>query len=188
MRDAIDGVRDAYAMQRVVRIVREQIEDDGVEIYGVVVAYSEQLAMIRALDVAHELDGFEVIHVDDITEIDLEFKPAFYRALSDLSGPSPHVAPRPALEDLRSLLEWTSVSYALMGIAREFTEPDELSVGRVQLLTDESLVLRRINRWAEPLPRSEVWSLAEITSVSFGSRYLHLLSELAVRLGSFEDA
>lgn len=185
-REAVDGIRDAQASGQVVRILRHQLDEDGAEVTGIVTAHSEKLAVVRTVDASLQLDGLSVIFMADITEIEFEFRRDFHQVLAEVSEWRPVKSPAVALDSVRAMLESVNTGFSLMGVHCEMSDVYAFEVGRIQMITDESLVIRRIDRWAELMPPSPAWSFDEITRVSFGSVYLQNLWSVAMHLGSFD--
>jgi len=186
MREAVDGIREAQESGQVVRILRHHLDDDGAEVTGIVTAHSETLAVIRTVDGSLQLDGLSVIFVADVTEIEFEYRLDFHQVLAEVSEWRPVKGAAIALENVRAMLESVNTSFSLMGVHCEMSDVYAFEVGRIQMITDESLVIRRIDRWGELMPPSPAWRFDEITRVSFGSVYLQNLWSVAMHLGSFD--
>jgi hypothetical protein len=186
MAETIDLLRAAQQLGRVVRICRDAIDPENAEVVGIVAACSSDFAVVKTVDADLLLNGFAAVAVGDITHVDLEFERDFFTALAEVCEWPPLRSPALDLASMRSLLESANASFPLIGLHCEMSDPFAFEAGRIQMITDESVVLGRVDEWANAVPVSEPRRFADITCVSFGSLHLQNLWSVAMRLGRFD--
>ncbi|WP_340115238.1 hypothetical protein [Pelagibius sp. 7325] len=136
--------------------------------------------MLQRLSDRIDLDGYEVLRVEDVTSIDVEFdRAAFYKKALQAKAIKPSFPSEVVLTDMRNLLSSVNDKFSLVVIEREERVPDECEIGRIKLLTDEKYALKWLSpeaRWEDDL---RTYETKDVTRVTFGGEYENTLALVA---------
>lgn len=162
----------------IVILLREKIDPQ--PLTGYVVDLSSDFVVIHCMSDAIILDGHAILRIQDLTLV--EGKPkhgAFYMEALKLRGYAPVRPVGICLDSTASILESVNKHHPLVTVHREGIRNDECSIGRIEKLTDKTVILKWLTpsaRWDGYSPR---YRLADITKVDFGGLYEDALTRVA---------
>ena len=172
------SLRRLVGKKAIADLLRENI--DSHEITGYVVDLSSDFVLIHFKSNAITLDGYTIVRIQDITRV--EDKPKrgeFYMEALKLRGYTPK---RPAginLNSAASILESVNKHYPLVTVHREGIINDECTVGRIEKLTDKTVILQWLTPSAQWDGYSPRYRLTNITKIDFGGLYEDALALVA---------
>lgn len=171
-------LRRLVGKDAIVELWREDLDPQALT--GYVVALSLDFVAIHVVCDRILLDGYSVLRIQDITR--LEFKPKFrqfYAEALKLRGLAPSRPVGICLDTTASVLESVNQNYPLVTVHREKIRNDECSIGRIEKLTDKTVILK----WLTPAARWDGYSpryrLANITKIDFAGFYEDALARVA---------
>jgi hypothetical protein len=168
---------------QLVRVFRDGIEDGAV--VGYVEAYGDQLALFSIVDEAVRYDGFEVLYIDDITEIEIPHPHAeFHEDALQLQGLVRPEAPSLDLDEPRGFFESVMERAPLVTLYREIAEPDDVYIGAVRDVDDRFVTIIEVTPDAEFEHAPTKLLIEEVTRINFGTAYETLLLAVASRRGN----
>lgn len=167
LRDGLNGCREPRTLCGV------EFEYSDNPIYGFPAAVGEQLFLLAEED-DFILDGFTIRRLRDIYEF--KSKKGMYQQISEAEGLTRFEAPAVDISDWRSVF----ASLQRMGrniiVEREY-EDGYFYVGTIEEVAEDHMLLRHYDAdgiWQEEPARVEY---REVTSVTFGSRYVEVFSK-----------
>jgi len=172
MKKHYEGLSEAMAANKLIRLYRKSVDDDHVP--GYVVGLSDRFVLLHVIDGSvFILNGYAAVRLADVSrfQVDAGFVDEYLR----LRGMHSTKMPQIELKDLASLLLSVSKHYPLFMIECERVEPGIGFVGQIEKLTKRSLLLKKINskaRWIN----TEEFKMKNITSVDFGDGYVEALA------------
>lgn len=147
---------------------------------GYVVDLDSDFVVIHVRNDYILLDGYSVLRVKDITRV--EEKPKFvdfYMEALKLRGYAPKRPVGIRLTCIAAILESVNKHYPLVTIHREKIVKDVCSIGRIEKLTDKSLILQWLTPGAQWDGYSPRYKLKSITRIDFGGLYEDALARVA---------
>lgn len=162
----------------IVKLWRENI--DSYEIIGYVVDLSSEFVAIHVQNDDIMLDGYAILRIQDITSV--ENKPKrreFYKEALKLRGYTPKRPDGICLNSIASILESVNKHYPLVTVYREEISTDACSIGRLEKLTEKTVILQWLNPSAQWEGYSPRYRLANITKIDFGGLYEDALALVA---------
>lgn len=126
------------------------------------------------------LDGHAILRIQDITLVEDKLKFAdFYLEALRLRGFSPMRPVGICLTSTASILESVNKHYPLVTVFREEIRNDECSIGRIEKLTDKTVILKWLTPGAKWDGYSSRYRLIRITRVDCGGLYQDALARVA---------
>lgn len=172
------SLRRVVGKEVIVSLWRENI--DSYEIIGYVVDLSSEFVVIHVQNNEILLDGYAILRIQDITFV--ENKPKhreFYTEALKLRGYTPKRPDGICLNSIASILESVNKHYPLVTVYREEISTDACSIGRLEKLTEKTLILQWLNPSAQWEGYSPRYRLANITKIDFGGLYEDALALVA---------
>jgi hypothetical protein len=174
-RDVPARLRDAYANQSRVTVIRDDL-DDADELHGLVVAVGEEWVLLEVYDDSVYFDGWDALRVRDVTAVEVDpddFQAYAARAAAQL--PSPPAIPLEVLQAVvrtgADAVRELASSAPLVGVWTEQDDAEVLYIGRGEPDGGADVTLREIDsagRWHDDLSDFDA---DEITRVTIGGRY-----------------
>lgn len=159
----------AMASTHITSFWREKIDEQ--PIHGYVLDYSPNLILLHFRSDAIVLDGYTVVRVEDVTNIELKPKYRnFYEKALKLRGQKPFRPTSILISDMRTLLNSVNEEFPLVTLHREEIS-DGCLIGRVKRVTQKSVELRCILPGAKWQHEATKLPLSAITKVDFGALY-----------------
>jgi len=163
------------------RIERHGLEDASAHSRGIVVDVSPELVLLQQITERVDLDGFEVLRLEDVTGLETEWRASrFLQRALELKDQRPK---RPAgpidLAGMREAVTSANAAYPLIVVQREATLPDELSIGRIREETWAGFRLHWMNTTAGWEWDDELYQWSAITRLEFGNEYETTLAMVA---------
>lgn len=172
------SLRRLVGKQVIVSIWRENIDPQA--LIGYVVDLSSGFVLIHCRSDAIILDGYTIIRIQDITLV--EDKPKrgdFYMEALKLRGYMPKRPVGISLNSTASILESVNKYYPLVTVHREGIRNDECTIGRIEKLTDKTVILQWLTPGAQWDGYSPRYRLTSITKIDFGALYEDALALVA---------
>jgi hypothetical protein len=170
----VASLQDAQTTQKAIRIVREH-EWCADDLRGFVVGVSGGWAVLQALADAVYCDGYEILRVQDVTEVCDDSKEGYVeRAVAVLGRPVVDFR-LPAEATTSEVLRAASDHAELISVHTEELDSDALAIGHLYDLGDRDFDLQLIDcegQWQEPVR----WPYDEVTRVTIGDRYASALA------------
>ena len=173
-----ESLRGLVGKKVIVDLRRENI--DSYENIGYVVDLSLDFVTIHVQNDDIILDGYTILRVQDITLVD--DKPRygdFYKKALKLRGYKPKRPVGICLNNTASILDSITKHYPLVTVNREKIRNNECTIGRIEKLTDKTVILQWLTasaRWDGYSPR---YRLTDITKIEFGGLYEDALALVA---------
>ena len=172
------SLRRLVGKEVIVTLCRENIDPHALT--GYVVDLSSDFVVIHCLSDAIILDGYTILRIQDITLV--EDKPehgAFYMEALKLRGYTPKRPVGICLNSTASILESVNKHYQLVTVHREGIRNDECTIGRIEKLTDKTVILQWLTPSAQWDGYSPRYRLTSITKIEFGGLYEDALARVA---------
>jgi hypothetical protein len=152
------------------RLVRLQRKWDTIE--GYVSATSHQLQLLTVLNSELHFNGFIVVRVEDVSEID-EPHPYryFYEQALALRRESFPEMPRIEMESMRSAMESAGRCCSVITVHREEVDPDICVIGSLLSIDEECAVLRGISPSGDWEHEHTTIAVPDVTRLEFGGGY-----------------
>jgi hypothetical protein len=162
----------------IVRIRRAGLQDERLDAY--VLATSKRLALLQPVRDRIDLDGYDVIRLEDVTGVEDCPRAEFFKRALALKRQRPRL-PRARIDlaNMSRLLRSVDDAGSLLVISREFKMPGECEIGRLLRLKRETYQMRWITPGAEWEADDRVFRLSDITRVQFGGAYERTLADVA---------
>jgi len=174
-------LRDAAAAgDALVRIGRHRLEPASTFSVGYVAALGETLVVLNKVSDRIDLDGFELLRLDDVTSVAADFPArAFYQEALALKGIERQPLKTISLDSLPDAIRTIDAQYPAIVLDRERAAPDEVAVGRVAELLRTGIKLRWLSPTASWEPDRTLYRYADITRVEFDGEYENTLALVA---------
>jgi hypothetical protein len=174
-----DGLRALMGRRRIARLRRAGIDGGERGTEGFVVGLAGDLVMVHKVDSAILLDGYQVLRLRDVTEIDPDFaNAAFVERALHLRRERPLRPPGIRLDSMRALIESAGGAFPLLTLHREREDRDSCWIGRLVAVDDLRVTIDYIDpsaRW----DGRERYPLRVLTKIEFGGRYEEALTLVA---------
>ena len=188
MEDLAQKLREARDQLDLVRVSRDRLGNPDPYSCGHVLDFSTELVLFHSLSDRIDLDGYDVLRLEDITSLDLAFpRKWFYVRALELKRIAPKKPRGISLTNMRSLLQSIGENYPLVVIERERVGAGACEIGRAKSASAASCTFQRISSEATWESKDRHYKYAEITRVGFGCEYektLALVAGLATRPGA----
>jgi hypothetical protein len=162
-----------------------EVHREGIEPWpftAVVVATGRHWLILRPIRERLDFDGFEALHLAEVTDVRRSEHESFYREVVRQSVtpvlPPSESAKMPRLTSTAHLLLDLSRQWQLVALHREHITPDGCEVGKVELADDTSYTLREITPRGRPRRATSTYETSQVTRVSFGETYERTLLTL----------
>ncbi len=168
-----------------VRIARDELDED-VYSEGLVVDVSPRLVLLNQISHRIHLDGFEVLRLEDVTEVTTEWRARrFVERALELKGQARKTPAGPIdLAGMREAVLSANAAYPVIVIDREKDWPGEAAIGRIREEVRGGFRLH----WITPAARwkwdGTPYRWAEVTRLEFGNEYEQTLAMVAEADGS----
>lgn len=141
-------------------------------VYGFVASVGERWVVLQSLAETVYLDGYDVLRLADITDVDDDREGGYIeRAVAGLGG-RPEVDFRlPVDAETKDVLRAAAAHSKLISIHLEAEWDSPRLVGRLDRLGDRKFHIQLINPRGVWTTGTSGWWHKDVTSVSFGSRY-----------------
>ncbi len=162
----------------IVTLWRKDIDPD--PLTGYVVDLSSEFVAIHVRNNDIILDGYSILRVEDITLV--EDKPkhgGFYTEALKLRGYTPKRPVGICLNSIASILESVNKHYPLVTVHREKIRNDECTIGRIEKLTEKTVILQWLTPGAQWDGYSPRYRLTSITKIDFDGLYEDALARVA---------
>jgi hypothetical protein len=147
---------------------------------GIALGVSDTLVLVALLSDRIDLDGYEVLHVADITTCRREFeRKDFYRRALELKGQLPATPVSVDLSGLPALLTSAQALFPLLTIHRERLFPGECDIGRLKLHSEDAFAIHYIDPSAKWRDEPGHYRYTDVTRVNFGGEYEAALALVA---------
>ena len=172
-------VATAKRYTKLVECFRGDIEDEEVYDIGFVVDGSDEFLLLHLVDDRIKLNGYSLIRVSDITELNTEVEHARFieKALEIRKAE----VSRPVLVDLtdiNTILTSISQNFPLLTVHREEHDPETICVGEVESVSDKTVLINEMNPDAKWDGKKRI-ALDEITRIDFDGGYETALALVA---------
>lgn len=162
----------------IVKLWRKSLDPDALE--GYIVGLSPDFVLMHVMDDDIFLNGYAIVRVQDITQVEDKLKFAdFYKQALKLRGYAPKPPRGIRLNSTAAILESVNQHYPLVTVHRERFFRNECSIGRIENLTEKTVVLQ----WLTPAARWDGYSpryrLSSITKIDFDGLYEDALARVA---------
>jgi hypothetical protein len=175
MTDVHDQLDTARLEPCVVRVTRGAFEADGE--LGYVLSTSADLILLLAISSQIRFDGFVVIRIRDITELEVPHDHSdFVEEALRLRGESVSEAPAVDLSSITEAIRTAGQLHTVVAIHREEVEPEICHLGAVLNLGPDSVSLLEIDPDAEWDTEPTSYALSEVTRVEFAGGYEEALA------------
>ena len=172
------SLRRLVGKKVIVKLWRENI--DSHEIIGYVVDLSSDFVVIHVQDDAIILDGYAILRIQDITLVEDKLKRGdFYVEALKLRGYTPKLPVGISLNSIASILEAVNKHYPLLVVYREGIFRDECTIGRIEKLTEKTLILQCLTPGAQWDGYSPRYRLASAFRIDFDGLYEDALARVA---------
>ena len=171
LREALDG--------RVpLRLLRERIQ--GGWVHGYVIGLSAEFCLIAEVSDAMRFDGFLVVGVGDVSEVEEDPGREFVERALALNGEEPPQLANFKLDDWHSIAESAAAATPLISLNMLDEENGEVSyIGRLTGAESDALVLQEIDPNAKWYSDTGAYEFQGIGSISFGTAYMLMLARIA---------
>lgn len=177
--EVLKRVHTARRYTKMVLCYRKCLEEEDCFDRGYVVDSNDQYVLLHIVDDRVELDGYVLLRIEDITEVQCEFDN--YRFIEKALAIRKQEPERPVLIDLTSLV--TALSsiddiFPLLVVHREVVTDDRCWVGSIESLNDKTFTMREMNpdaKWSG----SKRIRFDEVTRVEFNGGYETALAQVA---------
>jgi hypothetical protein len=172
-------IATAKRYTKLVECYRGVLEDEDIYDLGYVVDANEKYILLHLVDDRITLNGYSVLHVSDLTEIELEVDHA--RFIEKALEIRKKEIKKPALVDLSDIttvLSSIDQHFPLMSIHREAHDPDTCWVGAIDSLCDKTVLLNEMSADAKWEGTKRI-HLDEISRVDFDGGYETALALVA---------
>ena len=172
------SLRRLVGKKVMVKLWRENI--DSHQIVGYVVDLSSDFVAIHVRNDDIILDGYTIIRIQDITLVEDKLKHGdFYLEALKLRGYAPKSPVGICLNSTAAILESVNKHYPLVTVHRERTFKNECSIGRIEKLTDKTVILQWLTPSAQWDGYSQRYRLTSITKIEFDGLYEDALARVA---------
>lgn len=147
---------------------------------GYIVDLSSDFVIVHVRNNDIILDGYTIVCIQDITLV--EDKPKrgdFYMEALALRGYTPQPPVGICLDNAASILESVNKNYPLVTVHREKIRNDECTIGRIEKMTDKTVILQWLTPGAQWDGYSPRYRLTSITKIDFGGLYEDALARVA---------
>jgi hypothetical protein len=177
-RGARAQLREAMESRTPVRVAREQLSDAWV--HGFVIAMSAEFCVVAEVSEAMRFDGFVVIAAGDVTTVEHDPGRAFVEKALELNGEKLPQLPHLVLDEWANIAKSAATENPLISLNMLDEGDGEVSyIGRLTGTVHDALVLQEVDPNAKWYPDTGEYEFAGIGSISFGTRYMHLLAQIA---------
>jgi hypothetical protein len=165
---------------QVVRLYRRRLQpDENTE--GFVLRVEPDLVLVHRVDPAIVLDGFQVVRVRDVTDVDDSFgSAAFIERALRLRRQRPCCPKGVGTDSLRSLIASAGKRFPLITLHLERKDKDVCWIGQLAHVDDRHVTIDYITPNAE-WDGQERYALRDLTKVEFGGSYEQALAQVAAR-------
>lgn len=164
---------------KLVECYRGSLDEDGVYDIGFVVDGNDEFLLMQLVDDRIKLNGYSLIRVSDITELNTEVEHArFIEKALEIRKDS---VERPVLVDLtdfNTILTSISQNFPLLTVHREEQDPETIYVGEVESVADKTVLIKEMNPDAKWDGTKRI-HLEEITRIDFDGGYETALALVA---------
>ena len=175
-----EQLTDAVAAHDLVQLERGAFDARDRRTEGVALAQGPNLVLVALLSDRIDLDGYEVLHISDITSCRREFeRKAFYHSALELKKELPAKSIAVDLSSMPALLTSAQKLFSLLTIHRERLFPGECDIGRLKLHSEDAFAIHYINPSAQWRDEPGHYRYADVTRVSFGGEYEAALALVA---------
>ncbi|NRA30968.1 MAG: hypothetical protein HRU11_12005 [Parvularculaceae bacterium] len=158
----------------IVRLFRGGIEDGWVD--GWVIACGDEFVVIEIFDDACRPDGFNCFRFSDVTDVVVPSpRDGFLKRAIAVTGSARQTACGIEPSSIQAILCTGSQNQELTTIHLEEKNPGSCWIGQIQDITDEDVHLTCIDTDGNFHQDTEIYKLADITRVDFGSAYERVL-------------
>lgn len=177
--EIVKNVAAAKRYTKLVECYRDRVDDSDLCDLGYVVDGNDEYLLMHLVDDRITLNGYSLIRVKDITELNVEVEHAcFIEKALEIRKKR---VKRPVLVDLadiNTILFSIDQNYPLLTLHRESHDPDSCYVGSVESICDKTVLINEMDpdaKWSgnKRLP------LDEITRIDFGGGYETALALVA---------
>lgn len=170
----------AAAGDALVRIGRHRLEPASMFSVGYVAALGDALVVLNQVSDRIDLDGFELLRLDDVTSVTADFPArAFYQEALVLKGIERQPLKAISLDSLADAIRTIDAQYPAIVLDRERDAPGEVAVGRVAEQLRTGVKLRWLSPTAAWEPDRTLYRYAAITRVEFDGEYENTLALVA---------
>lgn len=150
------------------------------KVRGYVVAVSDLFVMLHFVDYDFiALNGYSVLRSEDIRQYRvMEEHDSFLSRALRIKGVRPIPQPEIDLSDVSTLLSSADAHFPLVTIHRELIDAEICFIGRVQKLTNKTLILNEIDPAAK-WEGTRRHNLKDITRIDLGGNYEEALALVA---------
>lgn len=172
-------IAQAKRYMKLVECYRGRIDE--VEVYdmGFVVDGSDEFLLLQLVDDRIKLNGYSLIRVSDITELNTEVEHAsFIEKALEIRKSSPTRPVLVDLTDINTILTSISENFPLLTVHREEHDPETIHVGEVESIADKTVLINEMNPDAKWDGTRRI-ALEEITRIDFDGGYETALALVA---------
>ena len=172
---------EALNKRTLVSVERVQSSDMNIGMQvGFVLGISSKLVLLQSLSDRIDLDGYEVMRLRDIVEVDADYTARkFHETALRLKKVFPASPPVINLESIPRAISSAQSCFGVVVIHREFESPDECEIGQVIFETDKKYRLRWLTPEATWIDDGRRYPFKEITRLEFGTEYARTLALVA---------
>lgn len=143
----------------------------GVEI-GYVIDVGAELLLLLRISEEIRFNGFAVLRVRDITEVDAPYEHAdFVEAALRRREECASSAPEVDLDSFEAVLRTAGKLFPVVTVHRDEVEPESCEIGKVVRVSSESVSLLEIGPDADWARQPTQYAVSEITKLEFGGGY-----------------
>lgn len=172
-------VASAKRYTKLVECYRDNLEDNGIYDMGYVVDASDDFVMLQLVDDRISLNGYSLLRISDITEIDIEVEHA--RFIEKALEIRKKTVKQPVLVDLTSIttmLKSIDQNFPLMTLHKETIDPDACWVGAIDSIGEKTVTLNEMSPDAKWNGTKRI-NFDEITRIDFDGGYETALALVA---------
>ena len=177
--ELVKKVAQAKRYTKLVECYRNGIDDSDVNDLGYVVEASDEYMLMHNVDQRITLDGYSIIRIADISNIETEVESAQF--IEKALAIRKKKVTRPVLVDLtdiETIIQSIDQNYPLMAIHREHVDPDSCWIGSIGSATDKTVTLNEMDPHAKWNGTKRI-KLEDITRIDFGGGYETALALVA---------
>ena len=171
-------LREACETRVPVQVARERIAAGW--LHGFVLALSTEYCLMAEVSDSMQFDGFLVIAVGDVSQVEQDPGREFVEKALELNGETLPEMPDFRLNDWRSIAESIATQAPLISLNMLDEGEGEVSyIGRYTGAEHDALVLQEVDPNARWYPDTGAYEFNGIGSIGFGTRYMLLLARVA---------
>ena len=172
-------IATAKRYTKLVECFRGVLEEEDISDLGYVVDANENYVLLQLVDDRITLNGYSLLHISDITTIELEVEHA--RFIEKALEIRKKKVRKPKLVDLTSIatvLSSINEHFPLMSIHREAHDPDTCWIGAIESICEKTIVLNEMNADAKWDGTKRI-HMDEISRIDFNGGYEKALALVA---------